>query len=244
MWKGVDLMRNPKLALCLLCCLTLLASTAVLAKPGDLRAQPRQFLPATDGPLVQLSNPVDGRIWSIWSYRNGAEFDLAISSNSAGIESELQLVGLGDGLSQSQPALTVDAVGNVYLTYIERLGRRENRLVVSSLRYNRSTWSVPTALTEATPGIATPALEVIGDKLIVAFRSADGVDILQLPLLPQVILGNFTDGPDPISDKWPIVSPPALDGDDTQDGIIGDPVHNTLFGPGSQSGGGDSSPGG
>ena len=191
-----------------------------------------------------MSNPVDGRIWSIWSYRNGAEFDLAISSNSAGIESDLQLVGLGDGLSQSQPALTIDAAGNVYLAYIERHGRGENRLLVSSLRYNRSTWSVPTALTETTPGIAMPALEVIGDRLVVAFRSDDGVDIVQLPLLTQVILGNFTDGPDPISDKWPSVIPPALDDDDTQDGIMGDPVQNTIFGPGSQPNGGDGSPGG
>ena len=228
-------MRNPKMMLCLLCCFILLASSAVQARSGSLRGQPRQYLPANDGLLVQVTNPVDGKVWSVWSYHNGGEFDLAIASDSAGIDGRLHMVGLDDGNSQVEPALTTDPAGNLYMAYIERLENLDNRLVVSSLRLNRSSWSTPTILTLPSTEIATPTLEVIGEKLVVAFRSADGVDIIQLQLLSQLNQGHFTDGPDPITERWPMDPPDLVEADDCYEADIDDPIQNTVFGPAGQS---------
>ena len=61
----------------LIYCITLaLVATSALAGQA---LTPHRYLAGSDGPLVQVSNPHDGRTWAAWAYRNGSEFDIAIS---------------------------------------------------------------------------------------------------------------------------------------------------------------------
>ena len=83
-----------------ICCL--LAALALPASAGTRFAEPRRFDPATDGDLVQLVNPVDGRTWGVWTYRNGSETDIAISTldEATGRWSEPFLMGRDDRIDQ------------------------------------------------------------------------------------------------------------------------------------------------
>jgi hypothetical protein len=162
--------------------------------------RPHRFAPeARDGGLVQIQSPTDGRTWAAWAYRNGAEFDLAISfTDRAGFWSEPVFVGLDDGSDQIQPALAVDRLGTVYLAFVDRAS---DVIVITALRAGTQVWSMRTALTEPAAHGRWPSLAVVGNRLVVAYRSGDEVQIMDLPLLPALSPAATTqginDGPDP-----------------------------------------------
>ena len=113
----------------LICCITL-ALVATSAQAGQALA-PHRYLAGSDGPLVQVSNPHDGRTWAAWAYRNGSEFDIAISHVDAdGNWTEPVFVGRDDRRDQVQPAIAADEFGNVYLAWSERA---TGRVMVSVL---------------------------------------------------------------------------------------------------------------
>jgi hypothetical protein len=160
---------------------------------------PPRYLPnAFDGAIVQSDNPVDGRTWSVWSYRNGGEFDLALSMRTApGVWSEPLLIGLDDGLDQQQPAISVDSRGATYVAYADGTGAI--RLTV--LQPGATRWSAPITIAEGTNQLSNPSLMVVGSTMIVGYRDGDGVSLRTLPLLPPDLGGNevrsIYDGPDP-----------------------------------------------
>ena len=159
--------------------------------------RPHRFAPeARDGGLVQIHNPVDGRTWAAWAYRNGAEFDLAIASaDRDGFWSEPQFLGLDDGSDQIQPALAVDRSGTVYLAFVDRAS---DMILLTALRAGSRVEPMTIALTEPSTRGRSPSLAVVGNRLIVAFRSGDEVRIMDLPLLSAPITTNgINDGPDP-----------------------------------------------
>ncbi|NIM62810.1 MAG: hypothetical protein GTO30_14550 [Acidobacteria bacterium] len=181
-------------------CVVILISGVVSAAGRGSRADidsPHRYLPnALDGAPVQAANPVDGRLWSAWSYRNGAEYDLALSVSVApGVWSEPQFIGLGDGIDQQQPAITVDARGVTYIAFAD-----DGSIRLTALQPGGSLWSPPISVAVADRAFSNPSLMVIGDALIVGYRDGAGVALQALPLLPPEYANaprSIYDGPDP-----------------------------------------------
>jgi len=191
-------MRKPLSAIVVFCCLGLLAASVAAARPRS-RDLPQGYLPGSlDGHLVEALDPLDGTLWAAWAYRNGAEYDVAISyRDESGMWSEPTLMGVDDGLDQTHPALAVDNWGNVYLAYAER---KPDRVMLTWLEDGTSVWSTPTSVTDPAVAALDPALRVVGDRLVAAFRTRRGLAILDLPLLgpTMIFVDGLQDTPDPV----------------------------------------------
>jgi len=166
-------------------------------------SHPLRYLPNSfDGAIVQAENTVDGRLWSAWSYRNGGEYDLALSVSTApGVWSEPILIGLDDGLDQQQPTISIDSRGATYVAYADGTGA----IRLTALQPGGHQWSAPvTVASGGASRLSSPSLMVVGSALIVGFRDGDSISLRALPLLPPRIdnqIGNqvrsIYDGPDP-----------------------------------------------
>jgi hypothetical protein len=178
---------------------SLAAVLLVLALPAS--AAPRydgsnHFVsPRLDGTPVIVENAVTGQTWSAWSYANSGELDLALSFRDAGGRwSTPILLGEGDGIDQIDPALLTDARGVVYLAYAER---GTGRVRVAALASAASAWRAVATIESAAGAVAAPALKLVGDRLVLAFRAGRDVEIHELPpFLANDTLG-IDDGPDP-----------------------------------------------
>jgi len=197
-------MRRPLtvfvVASCLaLCTGTLIAGPRLLPdrySPGALDrdlSMTRQASPTTSTTVGEAG----ARIVSAWAYRNGAEFDVAVSYlEPNGVWSEPVFFGEDDGLNQIRPALAADEAGNLYLAYEQS---PSGTILISALAAGSKTWTPPSAVSEVGVTSRMPSLRVVGERIVVAFHSRGGVTILDFPLLRGPTGGfNFVDGPDPI----------------------------------------------
>ena len=160
---------------------------------------PHHLAHALDGELIQVTNHVDGHSWSAWAYRNGGEYDLAVSISSVpGVWSEPRLLGLDDGLDQGHPALAIDARGAVYLAY----SSGDGALIVRGLQPFSVAWSDGLRIEVSSP-LSRPSLLVVGDSLVLGFRDGERVGLTTLPLLAAVetTASSIYDGPDPIGGR-------------------------------------------
>ena len=172
-----------------------LASFSLAA--AQLRDPPRRYNPRSlDGALVTVFNAVDGRTWSAWAYRAGAEYDIAISyRDDSGAWSEPVFLGAHDRGDQVHPALVADPTGNLYLAYTDR---GTGAVVLTALPVGSDTWFEPVPVTRADERGHLPALSVVRDRLVIAFRAGTGIIIRDFPLLPASHTGgSINDGPDP-----------------------------------------------
>jgi hypothetical protein len=155
-----------------------------------------------DGTPVYAEEPTDGRIWSAWAYRSGAEFDLVVSvRDRRGRWSEAVFLGRDDGLNQVEPALVADRNGNLYLAWTEQ---PTGRVLASALRAGEVSWSEPIQLNETGVSGSAPALEIVRGRMAVAWRTELGTKIRVLPLADDALWqskSSIVDGPDPISTK-------------------------------------------
>jgi hypothetical protein len=179
-----------------LCILAL--GTVVLA--GPRRGAPHRYAPnSLDGRLAQIERIEGERTLAAWAYRNGAEYDIAISQmDESGHWTEPVFIGIDDGRDQIQPALALDAGGNVYLAYSDRA---EGRVLVVVLRADRNEWSRPVALSSRGAGAQSPLLHIVGNRLVVAYRTGEDLQMIDLPLtetngLPSLL--TIIDHPDPV----------------------------------------------
>lgn len=186
--------------------LVLVAGSVALAAPRAVRApdqpQPLRYNPRSlDGPLVSATSPLDGRVWSAWAYRDGAEYDIAIAvRNHDGSWSEPAFLGRRDGADQTQPALALDAFGNVYVAFADGA---TGGIAVSALPSGAAAWLDPGPVTEPGERGFMPALRIVGHRLIVAYRSRHGVEIRDFGLLGPPVLGprGIQDGPEPFGNN-------------------------------------------
>jgi hypothetical protein len=189
-------MRKLFFTLTLVACL---AVPAVAGERGKMRGAgtPQRYAPhALDGAIVQLTNAVDGRSWSAWAYRNGAEYDLALSFSTApGVWSEPSFFGLDDGVDQRRPALAVDARGTLYVAYDDGDGT----IVLRALRAGSNEWTPAVTVASQAGRFGAANLVVLGESLVVGYRDGDGVTMAVWPLLqpPGNSTSSIYDGPDP-----------------------------------------------
>lgn len=156
----------------------------------------RHFLRDLDGRLVRVDSATDGSTWAAWAYRNRGEYDIAIATRDAsGHWSAPAFLGAGDSRSQMQPSLAIDAHGNLYLAYAER----DSGSILLSMRAAGTTvWSEPQTIAADGQRHWMPALRVVGNRLIVAYRSPSGTEIVDFALLPPAPIAptGIVDGPD------------------------------------------------
>ncbi len=191
-----------------LCAVGIVAAASTLAS-GRISALPPRYAPnSLDGALVEVSNPVDGRGWAVWAYRNGAEYDVAVSStDSNGWWQEPVLIGNNDRRNQTQPALAVDARGTVYLAFVDG---PERRLLLSTLPAGSIDWSPAVPVTAAELRVSRPVLKVVGDHVALAYFAAGQVRLMDFPIVgSRGRTDGVSEGPDPFDRQ-----PPPDDGSD------------------------------
>ena len=189
-------MRKPLRFLIILTCITLVGVAWAGPRSGS---HPHRFQPESlDSGIVQSASPLDGSVHSAWAYRNGAEYDIAISTlEEDGDWSEPVFLGGNDGIDQLQPALASDEMGNLYLAFVQG---NPGRVLVTVLTPGSSNWTTPVAVSALSRRASAPSIRVVGSRLVLAYRSGrDSVEILDFPLTgPGTHDGGFTDGPDPV----------------------------------------------
>lgn len=198
-------MLNRRLTILTVLSGVLLASAAVAAPMRDggsarVRAAVHvpavaEYVPQIDGPMATLTAP-DGSLWAVWSYRASGEYDVAIASlGASGAWSEPTFFGRRDGVDEIAPALAVDASRNLYLVYATR---QPAGLAYVTFTPATGAWSVPTRLS-ADRTAAFPAIRIVGDRVVVAWRTASGTVLTDLPTIPAgLTTRGIQDGPDSV----------------------------------------------
>jgi hypothetical protein len=206
----------------------LISLLTILALGGSIlaanpRGVPHRYLPGSlDGGLERVTVADGGRTVAAWAYRSGAQYDIAISfTDEQGRWSEPLFFGENDGRDQIAPALTADGSGNLYLAFTDRT---EGRVLLSWSRADAQFWSAPLALTAPASTVDSPAVRVVGDRLVVAFRLDGRITMIDLPLAGEggLSLQGISDHPDPV-EYVPGAGgdEPNADGDATDEEIIG-----------------------
>ena len=182
---------------CSRCGAALLALTcagAALAGPADL---PDRYAPGLDGAPVLIEQPGTGAALAVWSYRGRGEHDLAMAwRDASGVWGDVVFLGQNDGRDQVTPAVAVDPAGTVYVAYAVRETAQIHLAVVPA---GSSDWTAPIPLTSLEQRRFAPALSVVANRLVAAWRTFGGaVEIRHFPLFdPPTPLG-INDGPDGI----------------------------------------------
>jgi len=185
---------------------------------------PARFIGALDGSPTTIESSADGTAWSAWAWRTGGEFDIALSHRDAdGVWSRPVFVSRNDGADQIEPALARDTSGHLYLVFAEQ---PSFRIYLSVLPAGATAWSAPIPVTPEGVRARTPALEVVGGHLVLAYRTDRGVSIQVLGTVGPAVrdpLG-IQDGPDPVGPSG------ATPGGGKGDGGSGSPVEPTPLG--------------
>lgn len=168
----------------------------VLAADSRTVVPSRHIDGGLDGPPAVAENPVDGSRWAVWSYHHGREYDLAVSVlGPDGVWTEPSFLGLDDRRDQIDPSIVVDPRGNVHVAYVTA---DTDRVTLRTLPAGTSTWSAPVLVSQPGQTAGSPALRIVGDRLVIAFRTADGVEIVDRPLDAGAGFGThgIQEGPD------------------------------------------------
>ena len=173
-------MRNTGKCLTVALCLTLAATAglSVAGLPSD--HQPCRYAPGSlDQEPVLAINPVDGSVLAAWGYREGGEYSIAIALKTGESWSEPVFIGRDDRVNQVDPALVFDQYGVAYLAFsVPSLGQ----VLMTAIAGNPGDMLTPQVVSQDGIPSGRPALQVIGSRLAVAFRTGSGVAIRNLPL--------------------------------------------------------------
>jgi len=194
--------------------LIVMAALALLVSATFANAQsavPHRFQPTHDTGLVSKVNPVDGTTWSAWTYRQGAETDIAVASrNTDGTWNEPTLFGADDRIEQSQPALTIDHNGNVYVAWAEP---NTGRVLVTAWGSATHYWTSPKVVNRARVHGSSPALMIAAQRrLVVGFVGNGTARLVEYRLLPKGVQTQMEDGPDPVGQSAEDDTEGLLDG--------------------------------
>jgi len=181
------------LALFLATALTGPATAASATRESHCRSMPKgsvvtDHVPQFDGPLTTLRGP-DGRAWATWAYRASGEFDTAVSSRDANSTTWSTPIFFGrrSGADEIDPTIALDSRGSAYVAFATA---NPPRVSVAVLPAGSIVWSEP-AIVSGTEAASSPALLIVGERLIVAYRTARGVGVVDFPIVGS---GNQIDG--------------------------------------------------
>jgi len=187
------------LALFLATALTGSATAASATRESLLRSMPKgsvvtDHIPQLDGRLTTLTGP-DGRAWATWAYRASGEFDTAVSSRNANSTTWSAPIFFGrrSGADEIDPTIALDSQGTVYVAFATA---NPPRVWVAALPAGSIVWLEP-AIVSGTEAASAPALLIVGDRLIVAYRTTRGVGMVDFPFVGSGNqINGIQDGPD------------------------------------------------
>lgn len=162
-------------------------------------------IPEFDGPMTTLTGR-DGRTWAVWTFRAAHESDVAVSSREASTTTWTAPVFFGrrSGFDEIDPTIALDSRGAVYVAFATT---NPSRVAVAMLAVGSAAWSEP-VIVSGTEAASAPAMLLVGDRLIVAFRTARGVGMVDLPTIGggnQIDgIQDGGDGIDPLGIKGPV----------------------------------------
>ena len=200
----------PKLPAFLAVCLAATLAGSAAAGPDSRNFVGTGHVPQLDGPVTTVTAP-DGRTFASWAYRSSGEFDIAVTVRDADSQTWSAPVFFGgrNGADELQPALTIDSRGTVYVAFATVSPSRVKLAVLSP---GSDTWSAPVTVS-GTEVASSPTLMVVGERLIVGFRTARGVGLVNLPISDGGNeLNGIQDGPDatgPAGVKGNNIPPPT-----------------------------------
>lgn len=192
---------NKRTVLCTgLVLLVACSGVAFAGAKGERVDTPNRYLARSlDGPLIQMHNTIDGSLWSAWAYRNGGEYDIAITvrHNDQAPWSEPLMIGANDGLDQRDPALAVDTDGTVYVAYADETANG-SRINIATHVAGSNRWILRSDVVVG-DALSSPELMVVGENLIVAYRDRQQVGLIRLPVISAEMNSGHSiyDGPDP-----------------------------------------------
>ncbi len=191
---------------------------AALALPAVFAAGSRNAAPATgsadrvpvtdyrsaqDGPSFMAQSP-GGQSWSVWSYRRGAELDIAVSRAIGRTWTAPELLGTA-GVDDLDPRLAFLPDGTAVLAWWQHGTASPDRVLVSVLGPGGARWSAPTVVSSGPA--SQPNIFVNGDGLFtIGYLEPDG-SVTMLPMVvksvdpktpPPPNPDTGTNGPDPI----------------------------------------------
>jgi hypothetical protein len=167
---------------------------AAAAGPDSKNFAGAGHVPQLDGPVTTVATP-DGRTLAAWAYRTSGEFDIAVTVRDADSQTWSVPVFFGsrNGSDELQPAMTIDSRGTVYVAFATV---NPSRVKLSVLHPGSDAWSAPVTVS-GTDIASSPTLMVVGERLIVGFRTARGVGLVNLPISdPGNEVNGLQDGPD------------------------------------------------
>lgn len=153
-------------------------------------------IPQLDGPATTVAGS-DGRVWATWSYRASGEFDIAVSVSEGDATSWSApfFFGRRNGSDELDPVIAIDAHGVVYLAYSTTAPSRVALVILSP---GSPTWTEPVVVSGADTA-SSPALLLVGDRLVVAFRTARGLRMVAPIFGSANQLDGIQDGSDPMA---------------------------------------------
>ncbi len=145
--------------------------------------RPLDYAPGSlDQEPVLAVNPTDGSVMAAWGYWERGEYSIAIAVKTGESWSDPVFIGRDDGMDQIDPALVFDQHGIAYLAF--------STPSVDQVRITAITGEPggeilpPRAISPAGINSGMPALQVVGNRLVVAFRTGATITLLDLPLFP------------------------------------------------------------
>jgi hypothetical protein len=155
-----------------------LAGTATAA-PAAKSFNGSGHIPQLDGPVTTLTAP-DGRTLAAWAYRASGEFDIAFTAREAGSGTWSAPVFFGrmSGADELDPSIAMDANGTVYVAFATS---HPSRIELTVLPAGSNDWATPVVIS-GTDAASSPTLLVVGQHLVLGYKTARGVELVDLPL--------------------------------------------------------------
>jgi hypothetical protein len=199
------------LAVVTLCAGASLAGTPSVARPAGLTPDYRA---EGDGPVFMAVDPA-GRMWAVWAYAQGGEFDIAVSVSDGRVWTYPALLGAANGRNDLDPRIAFLANGTPVVVWWQEATATDAPRVMQSVARN----GVFSAGTVVRVGARQPAiLSTSSTSITLGLIDSGTGDVVtqQSPLTPTPISGGVwrdkpspdggTNGPDPMPNL--IIKPP------------------------------------
>lgn len=183
------------LGLALLAIVASLAPAAAAPPEGEeLRRVPDADYrdPLADGPAYMAVDG-EGRTWAVWSYRRGAELDIAVARSVGRTWTAPELIGT-PGADDVEPRIAFTADNIPVIVWRQTVPDTDAGTIVATSLVN-GLWTTAQRVGEGT----APALFVTGDRITVGFVDSTGQVCTRTYTVTGIVLpyGTGSNGPDP-----------------------------------------------
>lgn len=174
-----------------LCASAALAGSPPVARPAGLTPDYRA---EGDGPVTMAVDPA-GRMWAVWAYAQGGEFDVAVSVSHGRVWTFPTLLGVANGRSDVDPRIAFLPNGSPVVVWWQEAGDHGGPRVMQSAAL-AGVFSTPTAVRE---NARQPAILATGsDNLTLGWVDGSGAVQTQVsPVSPIHVGPGSTEEPEP-----------------------------------------------